>query len=1422
MFSKEERVMPVRMTEEDRRIINRMIQDKCAQFESVIQRGVMAMLNTQSERKKLSSEHQDLLGALTSRNQRKKELTTSVANVMKDATSAAPAGMGAAANALITTGNAVGSALYDNAEEKRQEEAAESRLISAQFMHYITSEDYESIAHQVAKILSYRFQLLIFRLAGGEDGYIALAKFFIDSMKTYAIERFREHKGEYIKSLIYAAIPPFTNARRYRAWPSFEPSDFRADIRFGYNKILKQDPLANEIVGRCGPAVRAFIGGYVSFIDPQTSQEKKFSPYTIRGAIHHACILNCRGEMMSSLETGPRHEQVLRGDNKYPMLLLGCNETTADLGVNIATSLAAEIQDVHVCVLHRLVPNFFLYETPYQVLETGNKKELDRPSYDEMKYPEERFEIPWSVTRERLWKERLKQIYTAGQHSLQEANITTISHFGQLTAMRDVGNVFDTTQAKEDAMFAMREAREKCISIHENISREEREDERLNAAVAAKYLAISVRKYLNALIKCESYQNEGILFASKCLEFSRITLSASFDLPLLEMKRNLKLRQSAERIEIEARRIDALQFVSYKNLQRLVSSLGHSPHSEPFLTEIQNIIAVKIKKIKAQLKENIQELENSMKLTQIIVKGASNDAYRSEEVHCDIQFSAFDEAATQLQTFITSNNEANDVQILKNTMALFQMEAHSIWIEIECAFDDEDYVLDHDSFAFAEMSVPSLSLNEKIRIAKQLSKESLEHIALLMGQATQLIERQSVWQRFWHEDELRQSLQALCQEAKVHRDRCATILSNIKPKQMMEEAEISAEINLDMRVLFKKIQRYRRFGLISRMAKKTQDEAIDERFYELQERLSDIYRSNIGAVLCATDTLFREISVEHLDDTDADFLYRHALKVKRMIKLNKTLEQAIDCDLDAMNQLFNQKQWVVNVMNQVKQDKHDLSDSMLSMLDNMSLLSEEELEETSSPKKDGFKAIDQLRALFSELEHALIEGSMDAQMGVLAPEYTYVSDTLNQLIVNTTTTDDYIWITREAIKEQICTYLKMLGESSSREIVASDHWGVWLIAKVTQWITKEMITHETHGIDACHERAKQELTLMKQILSEESADLMHARRAALQEIRLAVIQIKATEEKKLRVTNVACAHALSDATLVANALTWAARGSYDEQRWLDERISIKYRRQFISSDVHRSPMLLLTFLLVAYCSDKIEEKKELLAQLHKLVFLQNKCSALVFKIKNDIVYKEGRKLSIDNETKRLELMDRLIDEKCEIIEKEKADVMFTRENILAQRLRIYFDEWKKKTHDPETVSERSKAIKSSALERASKKDGPLSSKPIQQGRLLLMDRESADPLVTKKSAHTFAAQQLNEVVDNYTIEDIEKTLSSLFSKLQAVQAQMQMNESLPPISSSRYTIYGEKSIAGLSPLSKSTSPSIGKRAISTNTITLNF
>ena len=483
----------VRMIKRDRQNINRIIQHKRDEFEQFIRNGVVSLLNTKEEQRQLAEERSDYFGFLTNRNKQKKARLNSVVNHAKGVTNSAPMGVSSAANIAFGGAGVIGEAIYNNEETHRKETEAENKLSSAQFLHYVPSTDYETIAQQVASLLSYRFQFLLFRLAAGENGYLKLANFLVESMENYAIKRFREHKGKVVNSLINAAIPPTTDAFRYIEWPL-------------KRKKLELDEDANKILDRCGPAVRVLLGAYRERVDPVKGTIKVYKPYTILGALNHASILDTKAEVISGIETQNRKLEQLDGTKKYPMILLGLGETSAHLGVHFATKLTSQVlQGAQIEALERLVPDFFSHEVAYIAQPKLSKLEPLQVDNADLRYPNERFEVPWTATRERDWKERLKHIYEASKQVREEEEVEVVitKHPEKFAAMRFACFSFDAEQAKNDVIRVINEAANAQIAVNEtDIKTVGRISKQLNAATAAKYAALAASELMHCIIKC--------------------------------------------------------------------------------------------------------------------------------------------------------------------------------------------------------------------------------------------------------------------------------------------------------------------------------------------------------------------------------------------------------------------------------------------------------------------------------------------------------------------------------------------------------------------------------------------------------------------------------------------------------------------------------------------------------------------------------------------------------------------------------------------------------------------------------------------------------------------------------------------------------------------------------------------------------
>lgn len=605
-----------RMVLEDRQAINNLINHKRTEFKSVIKRGVIAMLNAHDERRKLAKERSKYFEFITKRNNKKKEKFSSLAETAKNATSSAPMGTGTAANILLTTAGSIGTAVYDNAEEHRQESEAQKELEAAQLLHYISSKNYEEIAQRVAEILSYRFQFLLFRLAAGEHGYFKLAYFFIESMNIYAVERLREHKGEEVKALVGAAIPSSKNAFNYRDWPTIDFDNVRVTLTAGNRKTLELDEKANVILKRCGPAVRAFLGGYKEHVDYKTTKIVPYKPYTILGALNHAPILNDNARVISGLKAKNRQYEGLSGTRKYPMILLSCDEETSDLGVTFGTTIAEILDDAHIETLRKLAPNFFSYKANYELtphLINEQSYEIKTENTD-LRYPNERYECPWTRAREIRWQERTQAIYTAehlASETEQEEVITT-EHYSKFKAMQAASNTFDADEARNAVVQMITEVRAAAQPARytTEIKSEDRHKKQLETVTTVKYGALAAQDLMTCVITYGPSKDDYFTLTDTILEAGLSTLNTTRDLPLKESRLYQHALAASEAISTHANVAFSLHLFCQKNLQILLDTLrtssGFNVESKFYHTEKERQ-SKQIKRLHKSIKDHSKQ-----------------------------------------------------------------------------------------------------------------------------------------------------------------------------------------------------------------------------------------------------------------------------------------------------------------------------------------------------------------------------------------------------------------------------------------------------------------------------------------------------------------------------------------------------------------------------------------------------------------------------------------------------------------------------------------------------------------------------------------------------------------------------------------------------------------------------------------------
>jgi|GEM_PF-5802352 len=568
--------MPIRMTEEDRKEFNRMMAHKCAEFKSELKDGVMFILTDHDVRRKLAKERTKYFNFLSRKHQKQKAKFTAMAEAAKTATGGAPMGLNSAANIAISAAELAGTTAMNGFEERRQEKEVLQEYHTAEFLHFMSSQDYDVISERVAEIQTKRYRPLIFRLASGENGYFKLVKFFLKSMNTFAVENLKEHKGNEIKALIDACVPPASDFISYRDWPYVDFRNLRMSLKLGTRKTLELDPLAESLLSRYGPAVRALLGGHGAHVDLLTTQIVPYKTYTILGALNHAPILTAKDlTVISGLKENKREFEGVSGTRKYPMILLGHNENTSDLGVSFATTLEETLSDDSVTALRRLFPDYIYYTANYHN-DSEEKCEDEETKDEDIRYPDEREECPWTRSRDARWHLRTQAIFKAMHGaSEEEEEVVTKENYSQFKAMQAASNSFDAN-----------EAREAVVKMIENVQRNEREmlglalrakdraKKQLEVVATVKNAAHAVKDLMACANTYGPSQDDYFTLTETLLESSISSLNTIRDEPLKESRIHQHALAASHAISTHAKVAFSLHMFCQKNFQLLLDRLG--------------------------------------------------------------------------------------------------------------------------------------------------------------------------------------------------------------------------------------------------------------------------------------------------------------------------------------------------------------------------------------------------------------------------------------------------------------------------------------------------------------------------------------------------------------------------------------------------------------------------------------------------------------------------------------------------------------------------------------------------------------------------------------------------------------------------------------------------------------------------------
>ncbi|MDF1646658.1 MAG: hypothetical protein P1U61_06750 [Legionellaceae bacterium] len=1090
--SKKNQPIIVRMVLEDRQAINNLLKHKRTEFESVIKRGVVAMLNAHDERRKIAKERAKYFEFITRRNKKNKAKFQAIADAAKNNTSSAPMGIGTATGIAFSAAGVAGTAIYNNAEERRQEKEAEQELHTAQFLHYLSSKNYEDIAQRVAEILSYRFQFLLFRLAAGEDGYFKLANFFVESMNTYAIDRLREHKGEEVKALIDAAIPPSADAFSYRDWPQVDFRNLRANFIIGKRKKLALDEEADALLKRCGPAVRAFLGGYKEHVDYTTSRIIPYKAYTILGALNHAPILSDDGRVISGLKIKNRQYEGLSGARKYPMILLSCDESTSDLGVTFGTTIAEKLDDAHIEALRRLVPHFFSYKANYELTPVpSSKPPVEIKTEDAaLRYPNERSECPWTSTREERWHQRTQVIYNAAHlTSEEEEEVIAIEHYNKFKAMQAAGNTFDAEEARNSVIQMIQEAQNIQLTVYATEPKsEDQHKKQLEAAAIAKYSALAARDLMTCVITYGPSDDDYFTLTDKILTEGQSTLNVTRDLPLKESRMYQYALAASHAISTHANVAFSLDLFCQKNFELLLNILKKNnafSSGDKFYYHEKEQQSRRIKKIRDDIKKRTEQATYHYELAKACA--ITHEAPSSLEFD-DYLGSAPDESNEPVLSPLSTLETQKKLRAIELTEAMEQLNNKILdsktLIEIIdlCAIETKKnhealrVALSHETCSLTEDLVHQNIGKDEKRVVLMASEEACAQAAYSKNEKDELLRNETFWRRhsIWG-DTITPALNAQKENALAARQTSQALLKRVK---LSPHEELNTVGNAEVDAFFEQINAevtLARLRFDGHRATLVQQKKPSPQYLSIQQQIQqalthlDEKTQELSRSVKKTHAYHAEMAYERIKRrTDAvrkDSNLSQIAKQARKIRLHsEALEKIITNDINLIYFLEKKATFEVIEIEEAKESIDGLKEKLecfykrhcddsngLKFADNLSNTTHLDDTLSSNASIMSNSAIERIDTLIIHLEEDnLLENSSDMLKEILLSFITNLEATPYLQAITPKEIQTKIVSVLQEIKEKITKNLEYLG----------DNWEIELVLTINLWLIEAVQKNE--------------------------------------------------------------------------------------------------------------------------------------------------------------------------------------------------------------------------------------------------------------------------------------------------------------------------------------------------------------------------
>lgn len=1405
----------IRMTKTDRQFIVKQMAHKRREFEDELRERILAYLNKLIERKKLSPELDEYHQFNLEQKQKQIDKVNAATQVIQSSTAQNSSNVSAATNVLAGSSGALLKAGINYQVESANRTEAEEKIEAARVSLYISKQQ-DKLAKKVAEILSYRFQFLILRLAGGNHGYILLANIMADAIESLALNKLRGKQNR-VEALIDAAIPQ-SDSLHYKGW---------FDIKnFSVLKTLDIDPKVNEVVQRVGPAVRTLIGKY-----------KEELTYQIVDVLNHPFIINGKGEILSGSKTKHNKAWLLDGSNDLPVLLLAPNEKPSQLGFDHGSYVTGQVLEREQVIAQlRFVPNFYKEEIEYSIdINPSHDPYDDSDSLAELVFPGEQHECPWSPQRDILWEQRNKCIFdeTSSKHSVIDP-IIELDIKG--LERRETAYLFDARQAKINLESALEETRQAFNEISSaSKSVEEKQYKQFGALSAAHNVTLAARQLIRATKKITNKDSalikESYFYQAKeALCIANDTLETTRNEPLSEFKNQSKMQAIlAMEQEIYAQWVKHIK-LSHSVLNEVIKTAAQ--RQEPTLVkrfvynqkgriydltkaliqqaEADDAIAYNlIEQLKSMTEHSQHNVINDPPLS--LYEEASeaedieedNDADRSsaqsaaEESHEEFKSNA--QEARQTTLFPLSPQPIKYINSLIDIMAKIdsheRQEKYSVknkLLKIESYRNDieKSYhailtFLQIDTFENGLVSYlgTPVQLTHSELVIVQKAFDALKSANEAKTKADPQRERARKISNIRHRSVARNIIKTAETTLILAREKIIYCISELESnfktedKEHFNAARISA-VNRNFKILINQI-----FPVNSKIK---MPEGIRENLSSLN-LITKQYEHKINKEnLLAAVTLYQKAHKKIKLMGPGAYSLSNAFEYAQLLRQAKeniihTITGTIASSISIASQAESTKLTTAQIKKDAKTVKQNIHNLISSCISSINIEQDDTLCHNSIESVTDY---DEASTKIEELINGLAENtsipvniasfprSTRRQSKSMDPfEPTVHAKIMNIILIaansETIVNDGFIETTIEIQQKIISLVIEKLEEKKMHLDIerCALNWELWALSVASEAI-----------IDYSESRLTASLSTKKSIsleglVSKLSIKIMETKQEILstyQELCLSDSFPHLKKEEPLT----------SSPELVKDKLKWASTLNHMEQKWVERNQNMtsqlidlikkpkKYSAEQTLEYKKFDPIKLIRHQLLINRNASIEKRKVLLNQFKK-------CFEMLGCIRREIAYENI--LDKDKEAKNKDIstlinaLDKLLRDKISFIECSIENINEFKANLSTdfEKKRVYFRDWKYKTPLPLESNARLKAITDATIEKAKQKKATLIVSPLEAE--------------TKEMTY-----DVNKDIQHLSLEDIKNLMTELRKKVN--NRALETEEMPSPLSRSRQNL----------------------------------